>query len=80
MPLTPVAYGKLCLGPMLVIGDEDDIAPKLADLELRPLRHVIPISADIDQKGPATCADAANGARVFHISALLSFGPSELAC
>lgn len=80
MPLTPVAYGELCLGPMSMIADEDDVEPKLADLELRQLRHVVSISADIDHKDPSTCADAANGGRVCRFSALLCFRPSELAC
>lgn len=80
MTLTPVAYGKPCLGSMWVIADEYDVDPKLADLESGWLRHVAAISADIDKKGPATCADAANGVWAFRLSALLSFRPSKLAC
>ena len=62
LTLTPVSHGTLCHGSRWVIGDEDELARKVAQLALGQARHVAAILSGVDKKAPATRVDAAKGA------------------
>lgn len=60
--LTPVSHGSLCHGSRWTIGDEDELARKVARLALGQARHVAAILSGVDKTAPATRGDAAKGA------------------
>ena len=62
LTLTPVSHGTLCHGSRWTIGDEDELARKVARIALGQARHVAAILSGVDKKAPPTRVDAARGA------------------